>query len=60
MESLRDLFTKKKAQIAHMMQKTSEVRRKQDDLRHSLSLVCRDLVYLFLSEGKRLDVRNLG
>ncbi|XP_065871539.1 structural maintenance of chromosomes protein 6B-like isoform X2 [Euphorbia lathyris] len=38
MESLADLFTKKKAQVAHMMHKTSEVRKRQGELQHSISM----------------------
>ncbi|KAJ9164044.1 hypothetical protein P3X46_023661 [Hevea brasiliensis] len=51
-ESLRDLFTKKKAQIAHMMQKTSEVRRKQDDLRHSISSATKQKLELEEQHGR--------
>lgn len=39
MEELNDQLTKKKAQIAHMMEKTSEVRKMTDELKQSLSLV---------------------
>lgn len=45
-ESLRDHFTKKKAQIAEMMHKTSEVRRKQDDLKNSISLAMKEKLEL--------------
>ncbi|WCJ36463.1 structural maintenance of chromosomes 6A [Euphorbia peplus] len=38
MESLMDLFTKKKARVAQMMEKTSEVRKSQGDLKHSISM----------------------
>lgn len=39
MEELRERISKKKAQIACMMEKTSEVRRMKDELQQTLSLV---------------------
>jgi cell shape-determining protein MreC len=38
-EELRERISKKKAQIASMMEKTSEVRRMKDELQQTLSLV---------------------
>lgn len=38
-EELREHISKKKAQIASMMEKTSEVRRMKDELQQTLSLV---------------------
>ncbi|XP_037492011.1 structural maintenance of chromosomes protein 6B isoform X2 [Jatropha curcas] len=51
-ESLRDHFTKKKAQIALMMQKTSEVRRKQDELQNSISLATKEKLELEEKHGR--------
>ena len=39
MEELRECLTKKKTQIACMMEKTTEVRRMKEDLQQRLSLV---------------------
>ncbi|EEF51573.1 structural maintenance of chromosomes protein 6B [Ricinus communis] len=45
-DSLRDLLAKKKAKIANMMQTASEVREKQDQLQHLVSLATKQKLEL--------------
>lgn len=49
MEELRDRLAKKKAQIACVMERTSEVRKMKDELQQSLSLVFMKLTSLYFS-----------
>ncbi|KAK1578542.1 hypothetical protein Q3G72_031095 [Acer saccharum] len=42
LEKLRDRFMEKKAQIAVMVEKTSEVKRRKDELNHSISLASKE------------------
>ncbi|XP_055810992.1 structural maintenance of chromosomes protein 6B-like isoform X2 [Solanum dulcamara] len=53
MEELNDQLTKKKAQIAHMMEKTSEVRRMTEELKQSLSLATKEKLELEEERGRR-------
>ncbi|KAL3369195.1 hypothetical protein AABB24_009821 [Solanum stoloniferum] len=53
MEELNDQLTKKKAQIAHMMEKTSEVRRMTDELKQSLSLATKEKLELEEEHGRK-------
>ncbi|KAJ8542030.1 hypothetical protein K7X08_016896 [Anisodus acutangulus] len=53
MEELNDQLTKKKAQIAHMMEKTSEVRRMTEELKQSLSLATKEKLELEQERGRR-------
>ncbi|KAL9409424.1 hypothetical protein AB3S75_047756 [Citrus x aurantiifolia] len=46
LESLRDCFMKKKAEIAVMVEKTSEVRRRKDELQQSISLATKEKLEL--------------
>ncbi|XP_075083843.1 structural maintenance of chromosomes protein 6B [Nicotiana tabacum] len=46
MEELNDQLAKKKAQIAHLMEKTSEVRRMTEELKHSLSSATKEKLEL--------------
>jgi hypothetical protein len=47
-EELREHISKKKAQIASMMEKTSEVRRMKEELQQTLSLVTSNFnIYCF-------------
>ena len=39
MDKLNDQIIDKRAQIGHIMERTSEVRRMKDDLQHSIHLV---------------------
>ncbi|CAA3008732.1 structural maintenance of chromosomes 6B isoform X1 [Olea europaea subsp. europaea] len=50
MKELSDQLTKKKSQIANMMERTSEVRRMKEDLQHSLSMATKERLEL---EGER-------
>lgn len=50
MEELNDQLAKKKAQIAHLMEKTSEVRRMTEELKQSLSSVCEHFSYNSFSD----------
>nr|XP_004240011.1 structural maintenance of chromosomes protein 6B isoform X1 [Solanum lycopersicum] len=53
MEELNDQLTKKKAQIAHMMEKTSEVRKMTDELKQSLSLATKEKLELEEERGRK-------
>lgn len=53
MEELNDQLTKKKAQIAHMMEKTSEVRRMTEELKQSLSLATKEKLELEEERSRR-------
>ncbi|XP_049405607.1 structural maintenance of chromosomes protein 6B isoform X1 [Solanum stenotomum] len=55
MEELNDQLTKKKAQIAHMMEKTSEVRRMTDELKQSLSLATKEKLELEEEHGRKFN-----
>lgn len=55
MEELNDQLTKKKAQIAHMMEKTSEVRRMTDELKQSLSLATKEKLELEEERGRKFN-----
>ncbi|KAH0707313.1 hypothetical protein KY290_010447 [Solanum tuberosum] len=55
MEELNDQLTKKKAQIAHMMEKTSEVRRMTDELKQSLSLASKEKLELEEERGRKFN-----
>lgn len=55
MEELNDQLTKKKAQIAHMMGKTSEVRRMTDELKQSLSLATKEKLELEEERGRKCN-----
>ncbi|GMP24030.1 hypothetical protein CsSME_00001432 [Camellia sinensis var. sinensis] len=56
MEELRDHLTKKKAQIACMMERTSEVRRMKDELRQSLSLATKERLELEEDHGHKINL----
>ncbi|XP_015076680.1 structural maintenance of chromosomes protein 6B [Solanum pennellii] len=53
MEELNDQLTKKKAQIAHMMEKTSEVRKMTDELKQCLSLATKEKLELEEERGRK-------
>ncbi|XP_069154385.1 structural maintenance of chromosomes protein 6B isoform X2 [Solanum lycopersicum] len=53
MEELNDQLTKKKAQIAHMMEKTTEVRKMTDELKQSLSLATKEKLELEEERGRK-------
>ncbi|KAM7499521.1 hypothetical protein LguiA_023935 [Lonicera macranthoides] len=54
-EEMRDHLTKKKAQIAVMMERTSEVRRLKDELQQSLSLATKERLELEEERGRRIN-----
>ncbi|XP_022942167.1 structural maintenance of chromosomes protein 6B-like isoform X2 [Cucurbita moschata] len=54
-EKLRERFIEKKAQIASMMEKTSEVRRLKDELQETLSLATREKLGLEEEHGRKMN-----
>lgn len=56
MEELRDHLAKKKAQIACMMERTSEVRRMKDELQQSLSLATKERLELEEDHGHKINL----
>ncbi|XP_052174120.1 structural maintenance of chromosomes protein 6B-like isoform X1 [Diospyros lotus] len=55
MEELRDLLTKKKTQIALMMERTAKVRRMKDELQQSLSLAAKERLELEENHHRKID-----
>ncbi|KAI8564575.1 hypothetical protein RHMOL_Rhmol03G0191100 [Rhododendron molle] len=55
-EELRGHLTKKKAQIASMMERTSEVRRMKDELQQSLSLATKERLELEGDHGRKINL----
>ncbi|KAJ0099895.1 hypothetical protein Patl1_19829 [Pistacia atlantica] len=53
LELLRDCFAKKKDQIAVMVEKTSEVRRRKDELQQSISSATKEKLELEQEHGRR-------
>ncbi|KAM3281888.1 structural maintenance of chromosomes protein 6B [Capsicum chacoense] len=61
MEELNDTLTTKKAQIAHMMEKTSEVRRMTEELKQSLSLATKEKLELEEEQSRRSNyIQNMA
>lgn len=56
LEEMKGLLHKKKTEISSLMEKTSEVRRMQDELQENLSVVC---VITFINEHPVLFGFNL-
>uniref|UniRef100_A0A2P2KQB0 Structural maintenance of chromosomes 6 smc6 n=3 Tax=Rhizophora mucronata TaxID=61149 RepID=A0A2P2KQB0_RHIMU len=54
-ESLTDCFMKKKAQIAQMVQKTSEMRKEEDQLKHSLEVAKKEKLELEERHGRQTN-----
>ncbi|XP_062153767.1 structural maintenance of chromosomes protein 6B-like isoform X1 [Alnus glutinosa] len=54
-EELRERISKKKAQIASMMEKTSEVRRMKDELQQTLSLATKEKLELEEEFGRKTN-----
>lgn len=60
MEELRDLFAKKKARSDGMMARTSEVKRKKDELEQSLSLATKERLELEQEHDRKINlIRNM-
>ncbi|KAK3021619.1 hypothetical protein RJ639_045252, partial [Escallonia herrerae] len=55
MEELGDRMSKKKAQIGSLMERTYEVRRKKEELQHSLSLATKERLELEEEHGRKTN-----
>lgn len=54
-DELNEQITKKKAQIAALMEKTLEFRSKKDDLKHNISLATKDKLGLEEDYGRKIN-----
>ncbi|CAA6656146.1 unnamed protein product [Spirodela intermedia] len=58
LEEMKDLLHKKKSEISSLMQKTSEVRRMQDELQENLSVAAREMFEL--QEEETREINRIG
>nr|DAD47780.1 TPA_asm: hypothetical protein HUJ06_017718 [Nelumbo nucifera] len=58
MEVLKERLTKKKADIAHMMEKTSAIRRMKEELGHDLSLATKKRLELEEEQKRKINLIN--